>query len=519
MLRLPSYAVNALKATVLSLVAASSLHSQMISTPILDFQDLVALSKNEPLPPGLDVRLRRTLETPTVDNRATQSGLPTRQPAVEGVGPVLRVAEWNIEHGVNFDLIRKALSGFPEFTGAAADQAQNLREADVIVLNEVDLGVKRTDYTDIAEELARALGMNYVFGVEFVEVDRLLDLGVESVRLDDEELSEKMQDQLRPDPDRYRGLEGNVILSRYPIRNARILRLPVCHDWFANELKAASALERGKRIASKKVFLERIEREVRRGGRMALIADIAVPEIPSGSATVVSVHLENKCKPGCRAKQMDAVLASIRGAHHPVILGGDLNTSGSDGTPTSFRRELMERVKNYEFWTAQLLKWGTPASLPLLATAPVTYLKSYLDPTSVHMPVIASNKEARMFRHVENFRFEDGSAFDFRGDLERNLHGRERTLANSNQRAYKGFEPTFVLKRDFGGLVGRYKLDWFLVSPSIPEPRSANMSYRLAPHFPRTMRDLNNATPGGISDHAPITVDLPLNEPSSGSLR
>jgi hypothetical protein len=28
------------------------------------------------------------------------------------------------------------------------------------------------------------------------------------------------------------------------------------------------------------------------------------------------------------------------------------------------------------------------------------------------------------------------------------------------------------------------------------------------------MRDLNGAVPDGVSDHAPITVDLPLAEPS-----
>jgi hypothetical protein len=70
--------------------------------------------------------------------------------------------------------------------------------------------------------------------------------------------------------------------------------------------------------------------------------------------------------------------------------------------------------------------------------------------------------------------------------------------------------PTFALKRDFGGLVGRYKLDWFLVKPFVPEPRGPGMSYEFAPHFPVTMRDLNNAVPDGVSDHAPITVDLPL---------
>jgi hypothetical protein len=51
------------------------------------------------------------------------------------------------------------------------------------------------------------------------------------------------------------------------------------------------------------------------------------------------------------------------------------------------------------------------------------------------------------------------------------------------------------------------------VKPFIPQPRGEGMSYAFAPHFPLTMRDLNNAVPDGVSDHAPITVDLPLSDP------
>jgi hypothetical protein len=40
------------------------------------------------------------------------------------------------------------------------------------------------------------------------------------------------------------------------------------------------------------------------------------------------------------------------------------------------------------------------------------------------------------------------------------------------------------------------------------------MSYKFAPHFPLTMHDLNSAVPDGLSDHAPITVDLPFAEPA-----
>jgi endonuclease/exonuclease/phosphatase family metal-dependent hydrolase len=493
----------------------------------LNFEELVSLSETDHPPVPLAEKLERLLGTPILSNEAALAGARPHRPSVDGIGPVLRVAFWNIERGLNFDLIKLALSDPDGFKRAALErgaldankqanierQLRVLRDADIIALNEVDLGMKRTDYRDVARDLAQALGMNYVFGVEFVEVDRLDDLGLEKVHLENPALSQQMREDLNPDPARYLGLHGSAILSRYPIQNARIFRLPVCHDWFETEKAEISKLEKGKRLAANKVFLERIEREVRRGGRMAIIADVNIPELPGGLATVVDVHLENKCKPQCRSKQMDALLSRIQEVEHPVIMAGDLNTTGSDGTPTSIRREILNRVKNYEFWVTQALRWGTPASLPLAVLTPVKYFKNYLDPTATHLPVIGANKEAILFRHIEQFRFVDQKAFDFRGETEHNLHEKSGTLANSNQRARKGFEPTFMLKRDFGGLVGRYKLDWFFVKPYIQRPRGDGMSFEFAPHFPMTMRDLNNAVPDGVSDHAPITVDLPLPDP------
>lgn len=494
---------------------------------LLNFGELVGLSgTNRPAAP-LDRKLDALLTTPFLNNEAALAGGQPRRPSVDGVGPVLRVASWNIERGLNFDLIRLALSDPDGFKQAALqrggidlnkrelidEQLSRLRDADVVVLNEVDLGMKRTDYRDVTRELAQALAMNYVFGVEFVEVDPLEDLGIEKIELDDPALAQRIREDLKPDPARYLGLHGNAILSRYPIQNAKIFRFPVCHDWYAAEKAEISKLEKGKRLASNKLFLERIEREVRQGGRMAVIADVRIPELSEGVATVAAVHLENKCKPACRTRQMDALLAELKLVANPVIVAGDLNTTGADGTPTSVRREILNRVKDYEFWVTQALKWGTPASLPLAALTSVKYFKNYQDPTSSHVPLMASNKEAALFRHVERFRFVDQGAFDFRGNIDRNLHAKAGTLANSNQRAAKGFEPTFTLKRDFGGLVGRYKLDWFLVKPFVGSPRAEGMSYQFAPHFPSTMRALNNVVPDGVSDHAPLTVDLPLSEP------
>jgi hypothetical protein len=114
---------------------------------------------------------------------------------------------------------------------------------------------------------------------------------------------------------------------------------------------------------------------------------------------------------------------------------------------------------------------------------------------------------------VEDFRFADERAFDFSGEPERTLRGRSRTLADSNERAAKGFIPTYSFARDYGGLVGRFKLDWILVKPFVQNPRRNGQSGLFAPYFPETMRALNESVNDRICDHAPMTVDLPLKEP------
>jgi len=40
-----------------------------------------------------------------------------------------------------------------------------------------------------------------------------------------------------------------------------------------------------------------------------------------------------------------------------------------------------------------------------------------------------------------------------------------------------------------------------------------------APHFPRVLADLNNCLTEPISDHSPITVDLPFREPTGLSAK
>lgn len=97
----------------------------------------------------------------------------------------------------------------------------------------------------------------------------------------------------------------------------------------------------------------------------------------------------------------------------------------------------------------------------------------------------------------------------------RQPNGRSGTLADSNERGSKGFAPTFTAELIWGKTrVAKFKLDWIFVKDNIENPRDLNGSFRFAPHFARTLGDLNNCLPQRLSDHSPMTVDLPFQEPT-----
>ncbi|MEP7363072.1 MAG: endonuclease/exonuclease/phosphatase family protein [Acidobacteriota bacterium] len=525
---------------VMGLAAAGLVYAQtkMIERQqpeLLTFEELRKLS-DEAVPAGeLGTKMQKLLATPVIDNSATLGGTKALRPQWPGLGPLLRVAMWNIERGQEFDLVRMAFTdpdalmaesakrraevkteSKQEMSSSVLEEAKKqagwLKEADVIVLNEVDWGMTRTEYRDVARELAKALGMNYTYGVEFIEVDKLY-LGDEDIDLTDEQQEAEIRKGLLPDKEKYLGLHGSAILSRYPIQSAKIHRFRRCYDWYGKEKSEIAEIEKGRREVAEKVFLERIAREVRQGGRMAIIAEIAVDEAPGKKVTVVAAHLENKCVPKCRQEQMIDLLNQVRESDGPVILAGDLNTTGSDAAPTSVRREIAKRVKNPKFWAGQAVTWLSPVSIPKIFSMPANYFKNYQDPTAKSIPFVAPNKEAGLFSEVEKFKFRDGAVFDFRGDDARSVNGRAGKLANSDQRTMKGFKPTFTFKRDFKGLAGELRLDWIFVKGMARESDSASESYHWAPHFGAVLDELNLSVPDGISDHHPVMVDMPLNDP------
>ncbi|HWR53361.1 MAG TPA: endonuclease/exonuclease/phosphatase family protein [Bryobacteraceae bacterium] len=485
--------------------------SRESSPELLDMADLKALAGREP-PAATMRKLELLLHTPFIRNRAAT--IPSEgTPSDFG----LRVAFWNIERGQQLELIRNALADPPRFRTIVEAGRQKrvpdrkwrraeaelalLRSADVILLNEVDLGMKRSGYADVARELADTLHMNYAFGVEFVEVDGLYT-GDERIKMKTPEETQALADDLRADPARYRGLHGNAILTRFPLRSVRVARLPECYDWYGEELDGIAALEKQKRWAAKKVFAERMMRQVRRGGRMALVAELEVDGAPA-RITVVSAHLEDHTRSACRGDQVEALMTQLRNTPGVVVVGGDLNTSGMDGTPTSIRYEIKKRVANPRFWTNQGFRWFTPLSVPAIVTFPINLWKNHHDPTAVHVPFFLPNRARQIFRKLRGFEFADGGRFDFTGNATRSGNRRGRSLANSNQRAWKGFHPTYHMERTYF-FAGTYRLDWLLVKPA-PQQGGAAL---FRPRNPRTLRAMNELGRERLSDHQPITVDL-----------
>ena len=90
--------------------------------------------------------------------------MPTSEIIAENFAPVqwlswhrssIRIVDWNIDRGLQ-------LRSIVDFMGDT--------NADVFILQEVDINARRTHRLNIAQEIARKLRLNYVFRREFVEL-------------------------------------------------------------------------------------------------------------------------------------------------------------------------------------------------------------------------------------------------------------------------------------------------------------------------------------------------------------
>jgi endonuclease/exonuclease/phosphatase family metal-dependent hydrolase len=505
-----------------------SVRARELSAPsFFTYAELTTLYEQETLPQSVEAKLNRLLTIPFVDN-SHASAMPLRFSHSNRLGDFLRVGQWNIERGLEYNAIEAVFGSEEKFAAMlnedefpsgsdkrqrALEQAAMLRAADVIILNEVDFGMKRTKYRNIAADLAARLKMNYAFGVQFVELSPVhLSQELDGANAEEKEISEV----IKVDPLRYKGLHGVAILSRFPLENVRLVPFKnQPYDWYQREKTGASMLEKGKRKIAGKIFLEKTLREVRRGGRATLLAEISDARFPNGRVTIAATHLENRTESMNRVKQLKELLDTVKDIRHPVVIAGDMNTSSSDFTPTSVRRELTKRYGNPQYWIRKGIGYALGFGLiEDTVLDGLTFWRKQSDPTVRHIPFLMPNSERKFFSTLKDFRFSDGGAFDFRGDEERSYGNKNKLLANSNERGGKGFVNTYQVKRPIK-FVGKYKLDWIFVKPAdLKKPTDYHGSYRFAPHFGRTFAEVNEVVSDRISDHRPLIVDLPLGETS-----
>ena len=175
------------------------------------------------------------------------------------------VMAYNVERGLKIDLQLDAWRNDPR-----------LPVPDVLLISEVDRGCTRTDYRDVIREYASALEMDFVYGVEFVELPRGAGSSVET-------------------PCEH----GNAILSRYPIANPGSIRHATNKSWYDDE------------------------GEPRLGGRIAIAADIVVAD---RNVHVVSVHFESSISEDTREGQAVELAEYGKSVGGKVVIGGDMNS-------------------------------------------------------------------------------------------------------------------------------------------------------------------------------------------------
>lgn len=244
----------------------------------------------------------------------------------------VRVVNWNINRGLRLS----------EITDFLASQ-----QADVLTLQEVDLNAKRTRHRNVAEELARKLRMNYVFGREF------------------EELTEGS----RTSP----AFHGQATLSRWRLKSSRLIRF-----------RSQSGFWRPR------WFLPRTEPfQERLGGRIALVTEI---DILGTILSVYNLHLESRGNDDLRFSQLREALddASRSARRVPTLLAGDLNFNISEGPTAAFiqrsgfcdvfrRSHFATRPAHGFFDSPRIIDWAL-VSGPVEAT-----------PGHVHAAVTASD--------------------------------------------------------------------------------------------------------------------------------
>jgi len=110
-----------------------------------------------------------------------------------------------------------------------------LEKPDVIILNEMDIGMARSGNVHTTRKLAFRLGMNYAWGLEFVELS--------NGNWQEQNQTEGMKNAL--------GLHGNAILSRCPMYDPVIYRDKLDERYFSHKRFSGNAQGSEKRLGGR----------------------------------------------------------------------------------------------------------------------------------------------------------------------------------------------------------------------------------------------------------------------------
>ncbi|KAA6383261.1 MAG: hypothetical protein EZS28_021213 [Streblomastix strix] len=191
----------------------------------------------------------------------------------------IKVISWNLERGYKKDDIITELKNI---------------DADILILQELDIGCERTNFINLPLEIAKSLSLSLIFVPEFKE----------------------FSSPIRPKSNQGGGIHGNALLTKFNYSKIFSVKHTPVFDW--NEDKGMSY------------------QEPREGGRVAVGAII---DTPLGQILTYSTHLEpfGGCKQ--RQAQIDDVLKSaqdelsqqqnesnINKKIVSILIGGDFNT-------------------------------------------------------------------------------------------------------------------------------------------------------------------------------------------------
>lgn len=159
-------------------------------------------------------------------------------------------------------------------------ESGTLPTPDVLLISEADRGCSRTDGRNVTRELAQALGMDYAFATEFVELPRQTSEPVNQIEATCE--------------------HGNAVLSRFPIGNVEQIRHGMNKSWFD------------------------VEDQPRLGGRVAIKADI---EVGDRYLHVYSLHFESGLlEDDYREAQAIELIEHASELPFGVVIAGDANS-------------------------------------------------------------------------------------------------------------------------------------------------------------------------------------------------